>query len=567
MSSLGAQVHDSLAAVGRAITGLNNKGNRDDQQTDGQDASEIGSGGEDDDKQAVIPVPEPKTPSVQPSIVYQVLTWMRQNLLLVLTIASVLVGVAIGFLGRLARLSDGSIMLVSFPGEILMRLLKMFILPLIISSLVSGMAQLDARCSGRMGMRALIYYITTTVLAAIVGILMVLMIHPGDPRIKTQVEGASTRQDVSTLDAILDIVRNLFPDNLMQACFQQVQTTYKKVPQALVFHSPNNSGVTTPDFIMKRSLVYKDGTNVMGMIVFCLAFGLLAGQMGPKGRLMVDFFVVLNDIIMKLVGVVMWYSPFGILCLIAGKIMSIENLATTAQQLGLYMITVILGLMIHAIITLPGIYFFFTRKNPAVFFQGMLQAWVTALGTASSAATLPVTFQCLEENNMIDKRVTRFVVAVGATVNMDGTALYEAVAAIFIAQMNGIPLGIGEVITVSLTATLASIGAASIPSAALITMLLVLSALGLPTEDISLLFAVDWLLDRIRTSINVLGDGFGAGIVYHLSKDELDKMDAERNADLTECGLAPAPSPRHKAEVIIPEEDYVSTPAVVETKM
>ncbi|CAG2064116.1 unnamed protein product [Timema podura] len=137
----------------------------------------------------------------------EVLTWMKQNLLLMLTIASVLVGVAIGFLGRLARLSDGSIMLVSFPGEILMRLLKMFILPLIISSLVSGMAQLDARCSGRMGMRALIYYITTTVLAAIVGILMVLMIHPGDPRIKTQVEGASTRQDVSTLDAILDIVR------------------------------------------------------------------------------------------------------------------------------------------------------------------------------------------------------------------------------------------------------------------------------------------------------------------------------------------------------------------------
>nr|CAD7453690.1 unnamed protein product [Timema tahoe] len=496
----------------------------------------------------------------------EVLTWMKQNLLLMLTIASVLLGVAIGFLGRLARLSDGSIMLVSFPGEILMRLLKMFILPLIISSLVSGMAQLDARCSGRMGMRALIYYITTTVLAAIVGILMVLMIHPGDPRIKTQVEGASTRQDVSTLDAILDIVRNLFPDNLMQACFQQVQTTYKKVPQALVFHGPNISGVATPEFIMKRSLVYKDGTNVMGMIVFCLAFGLLAGQMGPKGRLMVDFFVVLNDIIMKLVGVVM-YSPFGILCLIAGKIMSIENLSTTAQQLGLYMITVILGLMIHAIITLPGIYFFFTRKNPAVFFQGMLQAWVTALGTASSAATLPVTFRCLEENNMIDKRVTRFVVAVGATVNMDGTALYEAVAAIFIAQMNGIPLGIGEVITVSLTATLASIGAASIPSAALITMLLVLSALGLPTEDISLLFAVDWLLDRIRTSINVLGDGFGAGIVYHLSKDELDKMDAERNVDLIECGLAPAPSPRHKAEVIIPEEDYVSTPAVAETKM
>ncbi|GFG32474.1 hypothetical protein Cfor_04313 [Coptotermes formosanus] len=322
------------------------------------------------------------------------------------------------------------------------------------------------------------------------------------------------------------------------------------VHKPLVFHEPNSSDVS-PEFTLQPQLVYKDGTNVMGMIVFCLAFGLLAGQMEPKARLMVDFFVVLNDIVMKLVGVIMWYSPFGILCLIAGKIMSIENLVATAQQLGLYMITVILGLLVHALVTLPGIYYMFTRKNPAVFFQGMLQAWVTALGTASSAATLPITFRCLEENNKIDPRVTRFVVAVGATVNMDGTALYEAVAAIFIAQMNGIPLGIGEVITVSLTATLASVGAASIPSAALITMLLVLSALGLPTTDISLLFAVDWLLDRLRTSINVLGDAYGAGIVYHLSKDELDRMDAERGADAAESGLLASVRASEAADCII----------------
>lgn len=124
----------------------------------------------------------------------------------------------------------------------------------------------------------------------------------------------------------------------------------------------------------------------------------------------------------------------------------------------------------------------------------MLQAWVTALGTASSAATLPVTFRCLEENLGIDKRVTRFVLPIGATINMDGTALYEAVAALFIAQMNGIEFGIGEVIVVSLTATAASIGAASIPSAGLVTLLLVLTAVGLPTEDISMIFAVDWFL-------------------------------------------------------------------------
>ncbi|XP_032680350.1 excitatory amino acid transporter-like [Odontomachus brunneus] len=462
-----------------------------------------------------------------------VVEWMGSNMLLVLTIAGVLVGLGLGFLGRLANLSPQSITLISFPGEILMRMLKMFILPLIISSLISGMAQLDVQRSGRIGIRALTYYSVTTILAAIVGIAMVLMIHPGDPQIKTTVAAVVRAEEtkVSTVDAILDIIRNMVPENLVQACFQQVQTSYVK-KKVVVIGSSNQS-----EYIMEPTLVYKDGTNVMGMIVFCIIFGVLAGQIGPRGKLMVDFFVVLNEIIMKLVTiVVVWYSPFGIMCLIAGKIMSITNLAATAQMLGLYMVTVILGLMIHAIITLPLIYWFMTRKNPAIFFRGMMQAWVTALGTASSAATLPLTFRCLEENNKIDTRVTRFVVAVGATVNMDGTALYEAVAAIFIAQLNGISLGFVEVITVSLTATLASVGAASIPSAALVTMLLVLTALGLPTNDVSLLFAIDWMLDRIRTSINVLGDGYGAGIVYHLSKAELDKMDEERRLEVLEIG-------------------------------
>lgn len=464
-----------------------------------------------------------------------VIKWMGENLVLVLTILAVLLGLILGFLGRLADFSSHSIMLISFPGEILMRVLKMFILPLIISSLITGMAQLDARSSGRIGFRALTYYMATTILAAVVGIAMVLIIHPGNPEIKPQViDTLGEEAKISTIDAILDIIRNMVPENLVQACFQQVQTSYVK-KKILILEGKNRT-----DYILEPTLVYKDGTNVMGMIVFCIVFGLLAGQIGPKGKIMIDFFAVLNDLVMKLVGIIiLWYSPFGIMCLIAGKIMSIQNLAMMAQMLGLYMITVIMGLLIHAIITLPLIFWLVTKKNPAVFFRGMMQAWITAMGTASSAATLPITFQCLEENNKLDPRVSRFVVSVGATVNMDGTALYEAVAAIFIAQMNGISLGIGDVITVSFTATLASIGAASIPSAALITMLLVLTALGLPTSDVSLLFTVDWLLDRLRTSINVLGDGFGAGIVYHLSKDEIEEMDAEKKFEGIETGISP----------------------------
>ncbi|KAF7414746.1 hypothetical protein HZH68_003235 [Vespula germanica] len=461
-----------------------------------------------------------------------VVDWMDKNMLLILTIAAVLIGLGLGFLGRLLDLSPQSIMLITFPGEILMRLLKMFILPLVTSSLITAMAQLDVRSSGRIGFRTLTYYAVTTILAAIVGITLVLTIHPGDPKIKNIIITPSMEETkFSTLDALLDIVRNMIPENLVQACFQQVQTSYIK-KKVIIIGNMNQS-----DHVLEPILIYKDGMNVMGLIIFCITFGVIAGQLGSKGKLMVDFFIVLNEIVMKFVGIIIiWFAPFGIMCLIAGKIMSIVNLAATAQMLGLFMITVLLGLSIHGIITLPTIFWLLTRKNPAVFFRGMMQAWITALGTASSAVTLPITFKCVEENNKIDPRITRFVLSVGATVNMDGTALYEAVSAIFIAQINALPLGIAEVITVSLTATLASIGAASIPSAALISMLLISTTLGLPTDDISLLLAIDWILDRIRTSVNVLGDGYGAGIVYHLSKTELEKMDEERRLQELETG-------------------------------
>ncbi|KAG8510772.1 Excitatory amino acid transporter 2, partial [Galemys pyrenaicus] len=443
---------------------------------------------------------------------------LGKNLLLSLTVFGVILGAVCGGLLRLASpIHPDVVMLIAFPGDILMRMLKMLILPLIISSLITGLSGLDAKASGRLGTRAMVYYMSTTIIAAVLGVILVLAIHPGNPKLKKQLGPGKKNDEVSSLDAFLDLIRNLFPENLVQACFQQIQTVTKKVLVAPLTDEGNttnavasllNETVTeAPEetkVVLKKGLEFKDGMNVLGLIGFFIAFGIAMGKMGEQAKLMVEFFNILNEIVMKLVIMIMWYSPLGIACLICGKIIAIKDLEVVARQLGMYMITVIVGLIIHGGIFLPLIYFVVTRKNPFSFFAGIFQAWITALGTAS-----------------------RFVLPVGATINMDGTALYEAVAAIFIAQMNGVVLDGGQIVTVSLTATLASVGAASIPSAGLVTMLLILTAVGLPTEDISLLVAVDWLLDRMRTSVNVVGDSFGAGIVYHLSKSELDSIDSQ----------------------------------------
>lgn len=477
--------------------------------------------------------------------------WCKENLLLVLTVAGVVLGLIFGFALRAAEPSADAIMLISFPGNILMRMLKMLIVPLIVSCMITGLASLDAKNSGRMGVRAIVYYFTTTFVAIILGIILVLCIHPGEQDNSARRRSLREKHPPTSLDAFLDLIRNIFPDNILQACFQHTKTVYVvKEPEEYILTKPNSTGsgnstesemtttvrtittttnLTTNESITVinetiqwvRSYPMEDGMNVLGIITFCTAFGILISNMGSRAQIMLDFFTVLNEIIMKMVILVMWYSPIGIMFLIAGKILELEDPAKVGAQLGMYMVTILLGLCIHTVILLPGIYFVLTRKNPFRIMWGVVQAWVTALGTASSTATLPVTFQCLEEKLNIDRRVTRFVLPIGATINMDGTALYEAVAPIFIAQMNGIELTFGKVVAISLTATCASIGAAAIPSAGLVTMVMVLTSVGLPADDISLILAVDWFLDRFRTSTNVLGDSFGAAVVEHLSKEEL----------------------------------------------
>lgn len=403
-------------------------------------------------------------------------------------------------------------MYINYLGDLFLRMLKSLILPLIISSLVSAIGSLDLSLSGKIGARAIGYYAATTICAVILGIILVVSIQPGVGSSAAQT--TKSARNVSTIDTLMDLVRNMFPPNLVQACIAQHRTE-PKPPE-------NATNVPVDEWELKEK--EESGTNILGLVVFATVLGITLGKMGPQAKPLLNFFESLSGAMMLITNWVIWLSPIGVLSLVASKITEMKSLDEVVAQLGMYFLTVVIALLIHGFLVLPGMYFLLTKKNPYIYISNMAQALVTAFGTSSSSATLPIAINCLEERNGIDPRVTRFVMPIGATVNMDGTALYEAVAAIFISQVRQIGLSFGQLVAISITATAASIGAAGIPQAGLVTMVMVLDTVRLPANDVFLIIAVDWLLDRCRTTVNVIGDSLGAGIVQHLSRNELASL-------------------------------------------
>ncbi|XP_055616647.1 excitatory amino acid transporter 3-like [Toxorhynchites rutilus septentrionalis] len=445
--------------------------------------------------------------------------FMRENLLTFLTIGGVILGIVFGMGLREVpaegeKWSPRDVSYINFIGDTFLRMLKALILPLIITSLIAAVGSLDLSLSGKIGGRAVLYYVITTVMAVILGIVLVLLVKPGRGAEESNgdIGAKGEMRNVTTADTLLDLVRNMFPPNLVQACLQQYQTVL----------TPPKTNPDEPDLTLWTvGGKFSEGMNIIGLVVASIVFGIALSALKEDAQMVLKFFQQLSHTVMKITGWVIWLSPVGVLFLVTAKLLEMEDLGEVFGKLGLYFAVVAGGILFHGFVVLPLLFFLFTHKNPVQFVANMGQAIATAFGTSSSSATLPVTMQCLEEKNHIDPRVSRFVLPIGATINMDGTALYEAVAAIFIAQLRGLSLSFGNILAISITATAASIGAAGIPQAGLVTLVMVLDTVGLPAEDVSLIIAVDWLLDRFRTVVNVLGDSFGAAIVAHYSQNEL----------------------------------------------
>jgi solute carrier family 1 (high affinity glutamate transporter) protein 1 len=387
-------------------------------------------------------------------------------------------------------------------GEIFLKLLKMLIVPLVMASMICGVAFLgDIRKIGRLGGVAVSYYMITTLMAVLLGIFLVTAIRPGvgyplDPDMaKTAAaEKLAVRGDYDFAQAFEDIMMGFFTENIIESMVEM---------------------------------------QILPLIIFSIAFGAILTTYAG-GKKLISAFEALNEGILRFVRLIMYAAPIGIAGLVGAKLQGAQESGAFFEalaSLGWYAATVILGLLLHGFVVLPTLLLIFARRNPAAFIAALGKPLLTAFGTASSSATLPATIEALEDNAKVSKRTAGFVAPLGATINMDGTALYEAVAAIFIAQAYQIPLGPVHLGVIFVTATLAAIGAAGIPEAGLVTMILVLKAAGLPAEGIGLILAIDWFLDRCRTTINVWGDMIGAAIVDRMVPPGADEIAAEAEAD------------------------------------
>lgn len=378
-------------------------------------------------------------------------------------------------------------------GTIFINLLKLIAVPLVIVSLITGVSSLkDISSISRIGGRTILIYLFTTIIAIVIGLLLVNIIRPGhsfSPEKREQLQNmysSKTSEKLSTAEEVkrqgpLQFLVDIVPDNIFKSM--------------------------------------TDNTRMLQVIFFALLFGicmaLLPNETMQPVRILIQG---INDIILKMVTMIMLAAPYGVFALIASIISdfakdNLSHIAELFQALGMYSLTVLLGLALMLFAVYPLLLRLFTSIPYKRFLSGIFPAQMIAFSTSSSAAALPVNLECCEENLKLRKEVTRFVLPLGATINMDGTSLYQAVAAVFIAQAFGYDLSLSQQLTIVLTAVLASIGAAPVPGAGMVMLVIILQSIGIQPEGLALIFAVDRILDMCRTVVNITSDAAVAAVV------------------------------------------------------
>lgn len=372
---------------------------------------------------------------------------------------------------------------VSWMGVIFLRGLSMVVVPLVMSSIISGVAGIGSGSNlGRLGLKTLSFYIATSFIAIVTGLFFVNLFQPGADANMGNPETVTTLPAVE--NSVSDILIRIIPDNVVDA--------------------------------MAKG-------QILPVIFFSILFGFFITQISDeKQQFLTRLFDSIFDVMMKITMFIIRFTPLGIFAIVAKEVSkNTGSLGNIAGSLAVYMLTVVIGLIVHAGITLPVLVKFIGKANPYKHFKNMATPLLTAFSTSSSNAALPLSMEAVEYNDGVSGKITSFTLPLGATINMDGTALYECVAVMFIAQAYGIHLNVSQQIIVVITALLAAIGSAGIPMAGLVMMTIVLNAVNLPLEGVGLVLAVDRILDMSRTTVNVWGDTCAAVIIAKTEGEEL----------------------------------------------
>lgn len=372
------------------------------------------------------------------------------------TVTAAVLGIITGIILRATtnKWTDREISYLNFVGEIYLRILKSLVLPLVVSSLITSIGSLDLKTTGNIGRQTIIYYLSTTTLATAFGLTVALIVGSGNFSGKTE-HASNNMEDmksISPIDSLLDLVRNVFPANWVEACLYQTQTVFTKV------YISND----TEDFEWKVTHESVKGMNLLGIVSIASLCGIAASALHGAVPTLLTTVRQFNEISIKITSWMIYVTPLGVFTLILAQIVDVDDSNSMLGRLGIFVLITCLSLTIHAFVTLP--------VNPYKIMAGVGQVIATAFGTASSSATLPVTIRCMVENIKIHKSIAQFVLPLGAIVNMDGNAMYEALAVIFIAQIRNRVITIGTVLTVFVTASAASIGTASVPGSGIVTL-------------------------------------------------------------------------------------------------
>lgn len=402
-------------------------------------------------------------------------------------ILAVLVGVFADTTSTLFGISLDSVF--NFIGTLFLNALKMLIVPLIMSSIIVGMMEIQPETLGRLGYKTLVYYAASSLVAILIGLLVVNIMQPGIA------DGEPVKELIGLSSDTGDIVERVEG----KGSGDLAEVFIRMIPPNIVSAAAEGK--------------------MLGLIFFSLLFGFFVSRVKAKpGEALKDFWKGLLDVMMQMTEWVMLFAPIGVFALVANVLMN--SGLEAFKPLAVFFIAVLIALAVHLLLVMPSVLKFIARVSPALHFRAMMPALLTAFSTSSSSATLPVTIDCVENRAGVSNRVSGFTLPLGATVNMDGTALYECVAAMFIAQAYGLSLDLTTQFTIVLIALLTSIGVAGIPSASLVAITIILASIGLPAEAIGMILVVDRVLDMCRTAVNVFSDSVAAVTIARLEGEE-----------------------------------------------